>query len=105
MISTELVLTSKLQTAHKLVNHLFSIEPDLEEVYLILGGEDQPIRLIEINPASIERDRFEAFSFPPTPEYPYPILITEMTRSELDRVVLPPEWDLDSAVILKRPKG
>lgn len=95
-------MTSKLQTAHKLVNHLFSIEPDLEEVYLILGGEDQPIRLIEINPASIERDRFEAFSFS-TPEFP--ILITEMTRSELDHVVLPPEWDLDSAVILKRPKG
>lgn len=94
-------MTSKLQIAHKLVNHLFSIEPDLEEVYLILGEEDQPIQLIEINPTSIERDRFEAFPFPPTSEYPYPILITEMTRYELEHVELP--WDLDSAVLIKRP--
>lgn len=98
------------RAAHELVAWHFEVEPDLREVYVLVGDEGEPIRLLEVNDATVRSARFEAFVFAPTKDVPFATAIAEVTPDELDQLRrtpggLPPEWDLSRAEIVKRPKA
>ena len=97
------------QAAWELVKWHFETEPDLQRVYVILGREGEPIRLLEVNEAAIRNDRFEAYAFAPTQDLPFPTAIAEVTPDELmrfqDTNALPAHWDLAQAEVIDRPKA
>jgi len=98
------------RAARGLVAWHFEVEPELREVYVFVGGEGEPIRLLEVNEATVRSDRFEAYVFAPTKDVAFPTAIAEVTPDELVQLrrtpgVLPPEWDLGRAEVFKRPKA
>ena len=100
----------RTEVARRLVQWHFEVEPDLEEVYVFMGEAGDPIRLLEVNPATVPSEHFEAFSFAPTKDVPFLTAIAEVTREEFERLrarpgSLPKGWDLESATLLRRPKA
>ncbi|MCA9527713.1 MAG: hypothetical protein KC549_15600 [Myxococcales bacterium] len=96
------------QAVRDLVAWHFKVEPELREVYVLVGAEGEPIRLLEVNEATVPGERFEAYVFAPTKDVPFPTAIAEVTSNELARLrqtpgALPPVWDLDRAEVFKRP--
>lgn len=96
--------------ARQLIAWHFEVEPELREVYALVGGEGEPIRLLEVNEATVRSDRFEAYVFAPTRDVPFPTAIAEVTPDELAHLrktpgALPPEWDLDRAEVFRRPEA
>ncbi len=98
------------RAARDLVAWHFEVEPELREVYVLVGGAGDPIRLLEVNEATVRSERFEAYVFAPTKDVPFPTAIAEVTPDELAQLrrtpgAVPPEWDLDRAEVFKRPKA
>ncbi|MCA9542074.1 MAG: hypothetical protein KC620_24425 [Myxococcales bacterium] len=98
------------QAARKLVAWHFEVEPGLREVYLLVGADGEPIRLLEVNEATVPSDRFEAYVFAPTKDVPFHTAIAEVTPDELAHLrrtpgALPSNWDLERAEVIKRPQA
>ena len=77
---------------------------------MILGADNDPIRLLEVNPATVPSEPFDAFTFAPTKDVPFLVSIAEVTQEEFERLrarpeILPEGWNLKSATILRRPKA
>lgn len=86
---------------------------DIERVFVFerddaLPGD--PIRLLEVNAATVATGRVEAFVFSPTREVPYPTQIAEITPEEFEKMRRDPSqiegaeaWSLADAIEIRRP--
>jgi hypothetical protein len=99
--------------AKRLIHWHFEIEPELQEVWLIIDdgtSPDEPIKLLEVNAATPATGSVEPFSFPPADDIPYRTIIAEVTPEEFEALRerpndLPPGWDLSRARRFQRPKA
>lgn len=75
--------TRKQAVAFELVKTHFRIEPFLQEVWLILGDNEEspmePIKLLEVNVATVSTGIIKPFAFTPSQDVPYPTFIAEVT--------------------------
>ncbi|MDQ2687248.1 MAG: hypothetical protein M3Y28_05210 [Armatimonadota bacterium] len=105
---------TKDEVAQTLIRWHFTIEPATREIYRFLATDeataDEPIKLLEINQATMETGRIDTFPFGPAGDIPYPTVIAQITPEEMQRVrdgsiVLPKGWDLSRAQQFHRPRG
>lgn len=105
---------AKDAAARRLIEWHFSVEPELREVYRILmdneGSHEEPIRLLEVNAATVPTGSVEPFAFSPTREIPFRTVIAEITPEELDSLrahpeALPRGWSLSRAERFVRPQS
>jgi hypothetical protein len=97
--------------AAQLIRWHFEVEPGLLAVYRVTNDNEddpaEPIKLIEVNTATVSTGSLEAFGFAPTKNVPYPTLIAEVTQDELDELRrsrrLPAGWDIERAERFVRP--
>lgn len=98
--------------ARRLIEWHFTVEPELREVYRILmeneGSQEEPIRLLEVNAATVPTGNVVPFAFSPTQEIPFRTVIAEITPEELDWLrshpeTLPEGWSLSRAERFVRP--
>lgn len=114
MLFSRRMALGKDEAAEELVSWHFGVEPFLERVVRILGeNEDspgEPIKLLEVNAATVATGSVEAFAFAPTKSVPFPITIAEVTPEEFERIArkelpLPHGWSLDNAKQFPRPRA
>jgi hypothetical protein len=107
-------MSEKDDAARELVAHHFAVDPDLRVVYRIVGENEgtptEPIRLLEVNAATIPTGSVEVFGFGPSREVPFSVEIAEVTPDEFevfrrDPQALPRGWDLSHAQVFERPKA
>jgi hypothetical protein len=105
---------AKDAAARRLIEWHFTVEPELCEVYRILmeneGSREEPIRLLEVNAATVPTGSVEPFAFSPTQEIPFRTVIAEITPEELDSLRLHPEtlpegWSFSRAERFVRPNS
>src|SRR4051812_22612625 len=105
---------AKDAAASRLIQWHFRVEPELREVYRIVmdneGSQEEPIRLLEVNAATVPTGSVEPFAFSPTEEIPFRTVIAEITPEELESVrsnpdALPEGWSLSRAERFVRPKS
>jgi len=103
---------SKDSAARRLIDWHFTVEPELREVYRILmddeDSQEEPIRLLEVNAATVATGSVEPFTFSPTAEIPFKTVIAEVTPEEIESFrskpgALPKGWDLSRAERFVRP--
>lgn len=103
--------TKKQAVVFELVKTHFEIEPFLQEVWLILGDNEdsptEPIKLLEVNMATVSTGSIKPFAFTPSQDVPYPTFIAEVTpedfaAAEEDPRRLPEGWSLRTAKRLTR---
>jgi hypothetical protein len=103
---------AKDAAARRLIDWHFTVEPELREVYRIVvddeGSQEEPIRLLEVNAATVATGSIEPFAFSPTREIPFKTVIAEVTPEELEWLrsnpgALPKGWDLSRAERFVRP--
>lgn len=106
-------MITKDAAARRLIQWHFKIEPELREVYRILlgdeGSQEGPIRLLEVNAATVPTGSVEPFTFSPTKEIPFRTVIAEITPEELASFRLNPDalpegWSLSRAERFVRPE-
>jgi hypothetical protein len=93
----------------KLIHEHFELDESLEEVIWFKSDVTPKIRLLEINPDTFATGVVQSFSFPPSDEVPYPLVIAEVTPEEWQKVLrkeisLPEGWRLDNHKIFSREK-
>jgi hypothetical protein len=71
---------------------------------------DEPIKLLDVNAATVATGSFEAFGFAPTLTVPFATLIAEVTPEEYARIErnesrLPEGWSLANARQFPRPQA
>jgi hypothetical protein len=103
---------TKDEAARRLIEWHFRVEPYLREVYRMLAededAQDEPIKLLEVNEATIATGAIEAFGFTPTDEIPFMTVIAEVTSDELAALrerpgAFPKGWSLSRAEHFQRP--
>lgn len=111
--SPRVIPPTKDEAAQTLIRWHFTIEPATLEIYRFLAHDeetaDEPIKLLEVNQATMETGRIDTFPFGPAGDIPYPIVIAQITPEEMQRVrdgsiVLPQGWDLSHAQRFYRPR-
>lgn len=97
-------MVTKEQVATDLIRAHFEVEPYLTEVWRILSeneaSEEEPIKLLEVNGATVATKRVMPFCFGPTKDVPFLTVIAEVTPQELEAIRrdptrLPQGWSLD----------
>ncbi len=105
------VMRNKEQVAQELAQWHFEVEPDLVRVVRVVGtNEDdpnEPIKLLEVNAATLSTGSVEPFGFTPTQSIPFRTVIAEVTPEEFERIRkneigLPEGWSL-SETVFERP--
>ena len=101
------VAPTKDEAAQTLIEWHFEVEPETIEIYRIISADseeaqDEPIKLLEVNEATMETGRVEAYAFGPAGDIPYPSVVALVTPEEMrdvreHRIDLPRGWDLESA--------
>jgi hypothetical protein len=103
---------SKEDVARRLIDWHFQVEPELKAIYrIVVQNEDapgEPIKLLEVNGATVETGRVDAFAFGPAEDITYPSVVAEVTPQEFERVrrkeiPLPAGWSLETAKEFLRP--
>lgn len=103
---------TKDEAARQLIEWHFRVEPYLREVYRMLAedenAQDEPIKLLEVNEATVSTGSVEPFVFTPTNEIPFMTVIAEITSDELTALrdnprALPKGWSLARAEHFQRP--
>lgn len=102
----------KDQVARELAESHFLVEPSLKCVYWIVSeneGENEPIKLLEVNADTVATGSVEVFTFAPTKDVPYATAIAEVTPEEFERLKknelkLPRGWSLAKAQLFE-PKA
>jgi hypothetical protein len=106
-------MIAKDAAALRLIQWHFKVEPELREVYRILlndeESQEEPIRLLEVNAATVPTRSVEPFTFSPTKEIPFRTVIAEVTPEELasfrsNPKALPKGWSLSRAERFVRPE-
>lgn len=104
-------MPTKDQVAQELIDAHFDVEPHLVEIWRIVGDNEasptEPIKLIEVNVATVATGSVTPFAFAPTQEVPFPTVVAEVTPDEFDAVRrdpkrLPNGWRLSNARQFKR---
>lgn len=103
-------MPDKDTAAENLIASHFQLEPGLVQVYRVISQNeadpDEPIKLVEINTATIATGNFEAYGFAPSGKTPFPTLIAEVTPDELAELQRqgrwPSAWDLTRATKFSR---
>jgi hypothetical protein len=104
----------KDEVARELIAWHFRLEPEIIRIYRILtkqeAREDEPIKLLEVNPESSETGRVDSFLFDPAGDITYPSVVAEVTPRELvliklDLLPLPEGWSLEGAEEHLRPEN
>lgn len=103
----------KAAAARRLIEWHFTVEPELREVYRIVvdneESQEEPIRLLEVNAATVSTGSVEPFTFSPTQEIPFSTVIAEITPEEFESLQINPEalpegWNLSRAERFVRPE-
>ncbi len=99
-------MPSKDQVARELIEVHFKTEPHLQAVYRMMTDNEasvtEPIKLLEVNAATVGTGEVTPFEFAPTQEVPFPTIIAEVTPDEFEAVLggrsrLPRGWRFDHA--------
>lgn len=99
-------MPSKDQVARELIEAHFNIEPHLQAVYRVMTENEasatEPIKLLEVNAATVATGEVTPFEFAPTQDVPFPTIIAEVTPAEFEalqggRSRLPRGWSLEGA--------
>ncbi len=107
-------MPTKDETVRTLAAAHFRVEPDLSRVVRIVSADEdapgEPIKLLEVNAATVATGSVEAFGFAPTPAVPFPTLIAEVTPEEYSRIerneiALPEGWSLANVQEFRRPEA
>ncbi len=105
---------TKDEAAKELADWHFGVEPELERVIRIVGetedAPNDPIKLLEVNAATVATGSVERFAFAPTASVPYPTVVAEVTQDEYERITrremkLPTGWSLENSKVFKRPSA
>ncbi len=105
---------SKDKVARELVEWHFGVEPDLSRVIRIVSenedAPDEPIKLLEVNAATVATGTIEFFAFAPSVSTPFRTVIAEVTPEEYERIRceelrLPRGWSLANAQLFERPRA
>ena len=109
-----LVHRNKDQVARDLIAWHFQMEPEITKIYRVQAEhedrEDEPIKLLEVNPESVETGRVDSFLFDPAADITYPSVVAEVTPRELELIrlqllTLPEGWSLERAEEYLRPQA
>jgi hypothetical protein len=101
----------KDDVAADLIRAHFALEPFLTEVWRIVGDSesvpDEPIKLLEVNAATVVTGSVIPFAFTPTQDVPYSTIIAEVTPSQFDLLQrepwrLPEGWRFERAQRFER---
>ena len=104
---------NKDKVAEELINWHFRIEPETKVVYRIISpneeSDEELIKLLEVNEATPETGRVDAFVFGPTADVPCSTMTAavsgrEMKLIEAGKIKLPDGWDLAKSRKHLRPK-
>ncbi len=107
-------MPNKDQAARELAEWHFGVEPDLTQVIRIVGDDEdapgEPIKLLEVNAATVATGSVEPFAFAPSESVPFPIVIAEVTPEEYERIqrseiALPRGWSLTNAKHILRTQA
>jgi hypothetical protein len=105
---------TKDEAARELAEWHFGVEPDLQKVIRIVSDNedepDEPIKLLEVNAATVATGSVEPYAFAPSPSVPFPTVIAEITPDEYERVRqneirLPAGWSLARTQLFERPRA
>ncbi|HMA94269.1 MAG TPA: hypothetical protein VKP30_16370 [Polyangiaceae bacterium] len=105
---------TKDEAARELAEWHFSVEPDLTQVIRIVADNedaaDEPIKLLEVNAATVATGSVETFAFSPSESVPYSTVIAEVTPEEFERIQraelkLPSGWSLSKGQLFVRPRA
>ena len=107
-------MRTKDETVRELAAWHFEVEPDLTRVVRIVGDNEDapgdPIKLLEVNAATVATGSVEAFAFAPSPSVPFATAIAEVTPEEFERIErgklqLPDGWSLSNSQRFERPRA
>jgi hypothetical protein len=108
---------SKDEVAAELVRWHFETSPEITEIWRVYAEDedrdDEPIKLLEVDPESAETDHVDAFYIAPNETMEYPLVVALVTPHELDKIrvgamELPAGFNLDRATRFRRdpaPEG
>ncbi|MFI5301731.1 MAG: hypothetical protein ACHREM_26885 [Polyangiales bacterium] len=114
VLSSSTMAQTKDEAARELANWHFGVEPDLQRVIRIVAeNEDEPnepIKLLEVNAATVASGSVEPFAFAPSESVPFPTVIAEITPEEYERIksdqmTLPAGWSLAKTQLFERPRA
>jgi hypothetical protein len=103
--------STKDEAAKELADWHFGIEPELTRVIrFVADNEDapgEPIKLLEVNAATVATGSVEPFAFAPSASVPFPTAIAEVTPEEFERIKrnelpLPRGWSLAKSQLFER---
>ena len=106
-------MNEKDEVAARLIGWHFRMEPELRAVYRIISADEdaagEPIKLLEVNAASVETGRVVPFAFGAAGDITYPSVVAEVTPAEMDalrqhKIALPAGWSLNTAREFLRPQ-
>jgi hypothetical protein len=95
------------EIVRRMAQEHFEIEEGVERVVWFKNGEQNEIHLIEVNRNTIPEGMILTFYHGPTPEYPLPAIVGDITPEEWNKVKyglipLPDGWSLDDIEIFER---
>jgi hypothetical protein len=105
---------TKDEAVRELAQWHFGVEPDLTHVIRIVGDNedapDEPIKLLEVNAATVATGSVEPYAFAPSKSVPFPTVIAEVTPEEYERLQrgelkLPAGWSLVRVQRFERPQA
>jgi len=105
---------TKDETAQELAAWHFGIEPELARVVRILADNEdepgEPIKLLEVNVATVATGSVEPFAFAPSSSVPFATAIAEVTPEEFEliqrnEIQLPRGWSLTKSQMFERPRA
>jgi hypothetical protein len=105
---------TKEAIARELAHWHFGVEPDLKQVLRIFTDNedepDEPIKLLEVNAATVATGSVEPFAFAPSASVPFATVIAEVTPEEFGQIErnemkLPKGWSLAKVQRFERPQA
>ncbi len=109
-----LMAPTKDEAVRELAEWHFGVEPDLKKVIRIVVDDedapDEPIKLLEVNAATVATGSVEPYAFAASASVPFPTVIAEVTPEEYERIrrneiKLPAGWSLTKTQLFERPQA
>jgi hypothetical protein len=100
-------MRSKAEVTDELVRLHFAADEDTSAIYVFPSPDGEPIRLLEVTPATVATGQVDVFGFAPFEDISFPLAIAIVAPEELDqirqgRIELPGGWSLDEAEVRQR---
>ena len=103
---------TKDEAVRELADWHFGVEPDLTRIIRMVAEDedaaDEPIKLLEVNAATVATGSVEPYAFAASASVPFPTVIAEVTPEEFERIqrneiALPRGWSLTRTQLFERP--